>query len=185
LRLLGIAAFVAVFPLVIFGLCFHAAMLGGPIMSDDMWFLSKVLFCALAPFAATLITGILSKGSLVSAWIREFLVLIVGFAVIAGLLRSGVITFDLRGHAPAIWRDPDYDYTEVYEGGDPIKIGEMEDGEFQLSADEIRIMRDGCLHMTDAAPSASCLKNLDCMKHSEASEDWKARNCGQVARREK
>jgi len=58
------AIFLAVFSLIIIGLCFHAALLGGPIMDDDTWFLTKVLFCVLAPFAAALIAGMLSKGSL-------------------------------------------------------------------------------------------------------------------------
>jgi len=65
------AIFLAIFPLVIIGLCFHAAMVGGPIMDDDTWFLTKVLFCVLAPFAAALTVGIFSKGSLASAWAKE------------------------------------------------------------------------------------------------------------------
>ena len=77
--------FLAIFPLVILGLCFHAALIGGPIMDDDMWFLTKVLFCVLAPFALALIAGIFSKGSLVGAWAKEFLVLILSFVVVAGL----------------------------------------------------------------------------------------------------
>src|ERR1035438_7513356 len=75
------AIFLMIFPLVILGLCFHAAMIGGPIMDDDMWFLTKVLFCVLSPFVGALITGMLSKGSLVGAWAKEFLVLILSFVV--------------------------------------------------------------------------------------------------------
>ena len=55
------AIFLAVFPLVLFGLLAHALWIGGPIMDDDTWFLTKVLFCVLAPFAAALIAGVLSK----------------------------------------------------------------------------------------------------------------------------
>jgi hypothetical protein len=37
-----VAIFLAIFPLIILGLSFHAALLGGPIMDDDMWLLTKV-----------------------------------------------------------------------------------------------------------------------------------------------
>ena len=97
------AIFLAVFPLIIIGLCFHAALLGGPIMDDDMWLLTKVLFCVLAPFALALIAGIFSKGSLVGAWAKEFLVLILSFFVVAALLRFGIVTFNDGDHAPSIW----------------------------------------------------------------------------------
>jgi len=116
LGLVRAAIFLAILPLVILGLCFHAAMVGGPIMDDDMWLLTKVLFCVLAPFALALMAGIFSKGSLVGAWAKEFLVLIASFAVVAALIWFRVITFDLDAHAPAIWTNPEYDYSDVYEG---------------------------------------------------------------------
>ena len=100
LSLVRAAIFLAIFPLVILGLCFHAALIGGPIMDDDMWLLTKVLFCVLAPFALALIAGIFSNGSLVGAWAKEFLVLILSFVAVAGLLRYGVITFNDSDHAP-------------------------------------------------------------------------------------
>lgn len=84
------AIFLAIFPLVILGLCIHAAMIGGPIMTDDMWLLTKVLFCVLAPFAFALIAGVLSKGSVASAWAKEFLLLIASFAVVAAMIGLGM-----------------------------------------------------------------------------------------------
>lgn len=179
------AIFLAVFPLIIIGLCFHAASLGGPIMDDDMWFLTKALFCVLAPFASALMAGIFSKGSVVGAWAKEFLVLIVSFVVVAAFLRLGVITFNDSDHAPTIWTNAEYDYTDVYKGGSAFKIGSMENGKFELSYEEIQQLRSDCLHMRDASRSASCVKSVDCMTHSAAPDEWKAQHCGQVRRRER
>ena len=179
------AIFLAIFPLVILGRCFHAALIGGPIMDDNMWFLTKVLFCVLAPFALALIAGIFSKGSLVGAWAKEFLVLILSFVVVAGLLRFGVITFDDSDHAPAIWVNPEYEYSDVYKGGSAFKIGSMENGKFELSYEETQQLRNDCLHMRDASRSASCVKSVDCMTHSAAPNEWKAQHCGQVRWRER
>jgi hypothetical protein len=179
------AIFLAIFPLVILGLCFHAALIGGPIMDDDAWFLTKGLFCVLAPFALALIAGIFSKGSLVAAWAKEFLVLILSFVVVAGLLWCRVITFDDGDHAPAIWMNPEYDYSDVYRGGSAFKIGSMENGKFELSYEEIQQLRSYCLHMRDASRSASCVKSVDCMKHSATPDEWKAQHCDQVRRRER
>jgi len=179
------AIFLTIFPLVILGLCFHAALIGGPIMDDDTWFLTKVLFSVLAPFAAALIAGVMSKGSLVGAWAKEFLVLILSFVAVAGLLRYGVITFNDSDHAPAIWTNPQYDYSDVFKGGSAFTIGSMENGKFELSYEEIQKLRSDCLHMRDASRSASCVKSVDCMTHSAAPEDWKAQHCGQVHRRER
>ncbi len=179
------AIFLAIFPLVILGLCFHAALIGGPIMDDDMWLLTKVLFCVLAPFALALVAGIFSKCSVVGAWAKEFLVLILSFVIVAGLLRFGVITFDDSDHAPAIWMNPEYDYSDVYKGGSAFRIGNMENGKFELSYEEIQQLRSGCLHMRDASRSASCVKSVDCMTHSAAPDEWKAQHCGQVRRRER
>jgi hypothetical protein len=179
------ALFLAIFPLVILGLCFHAAMIGGPIMDDDTWFLAKVLFCVLAPFAAALIAGMLSNGSLVGVWAKEFLVLILSFVAVTGLLHSRVITFDDGDHAPAIWTNPEYDYTDVYKGGSPFKVGSVENGKFELSYEEIQQLRGDCLHMRDASRSASCVKSVDCMTHSAAPDEWKTQHCGQVRRRER
>lgn len=177
------AIFLAVLPLVILGLCFHAAMVGGPIMDDDMWFLTKVLFCVLAPFAAALIAGIFSKERLPSVWAKEFLVLIVSFVVVAGLLRFRVVTFNDGEHAPAIWTNAEYDYSDVYKGGSAFKVGSMEHGRFELSSEEIQHLRNGCLAMSDETRSVSCLKQFDCMKNSAAPEDWKAQHCGQLRQR--
>jgi hypothetical protein len=177
--------FLAIFPLVILGLCVHAALTGGPIMDDDAWFLSKVLFCALAPFVAALIVGMFSKGSLVGAWAKEFLVLILSFVVVAGLLRFGVITFNDSDHAPAIWMNPEFDYSDVYRGGSAFKIGSMENGKFELSSEEVQQLRSHCLHMRDASRSALCVKSVDCMKNSAAPNEWKAQQCDQVRRRER
>jgi len=179
------AIFLAILPIIIIGLCFHATLLGGPIMDDDTWFLTKVLFCVLAPFAAALIAGIFSKGSLVGAWAKEFLVLILSFFVVAALLRFGIVTFNDGDHAPSIWTNPEYDYSDVYKGGSAFKIGGMEDGRFELSYEEIQHLRSDCLHMRDASRSASCVKSVDCMTHSAAPDEWKAQHCGQVRRRER
>jgi len=172
------AIFLAIFPLVILGLCFHAATVGGPIMDDDMWLLTKVLFCVLAPFGLALIVGIFSRGSLVGAWAKEFLVLILSFLAVAGLLRSRVITFEDDDHAPAIWTNPEYDYSDVYRGGSASKIGSMEDGRFELSYEEIQHMRNGCSVVGDESRRTWCEKKFDCMKHSAAPDDWKAQHCG-------
>jgi hypothetical protein len=179
------AIFLAIFPLVILGLCFHAALIGGPIMDDDMWFLTKVLFCVLAPFALALIAGIFSKGSLVGAWAKEFLVLILSFVIMAGLLRFGVITFDDSDHAPAIWMNLEYDYSDVYKGGSAFKIGSTENGKFELSYEEIQHMRNDCSDTGDASRRGSCVKRFDCMKNSAAPNEWKAQQCDQVRRRER
>jgi hypothetical protein len=184
-RLVRAAIFLAVFPLIIIGLCFHAAVLGGPVMDDDMWFLTKVLFCVLAPFALALIAGIMSKGSLVGVWAKEFIVLIVGFICVATLLRSRVITFDDGDHAPAIWTNPEYDYADVYKGGSAFKIGSMENGKFEPSYEEIQYLRSGCSDIGGASGMASCLKSFDCMRNSAAPNDWKAQHCGQVPWRKK
>ena len=185
ISLVRMAIFLAIFPLVIAGLCFHAAMKGGPIMDDDMWFVTKVLFCVLAPFALALTVGIFSKGSLASAWAKEFLVLILSFVAVAGLLRFGVVTFDDGDHAPAIWMNPEYDYSDVYRGGRPFRVGSMENGKFELSSEEIQHMRDGCSGIGDMSRRASCIARFDCMKHSAALEDWKKRHCDPLRRREK
>lgn len=179
------AIFLAIFPLVILGLWFHAALLGGPIMDDDMWLLTKVLFCALAPFALALIAGIFSEGSLVGAWAKEFLVLILSFFVVAALLRFGIVTFNDGDHAPSIWTNPEYDYSDVYKGGSAFKIGGMEDGRFELSYEEIQHLRSDCTDIADSQHRASCLKSVDCMKNSAAPDEWKAQHCGQVRRRER
>jgi hypothetical protein len=179
------AIFLAIFPLVILGLCCHAALIGGPIMDDDAWFLTKVLFCVIAPFALALIAGIFSKGSLVGAWVKEFLVLILSFVAVAAFLRLGVITFNDSDHAPTIWTNPEYDYTDAYKGGSPFKIGSMENGKFELSHEEIQHMRSDCLQIRDASRSASCATSVDCMKHSAATDEWKSQHCGQVGRRER
>ncbi len=179
------ATFLAIFPLAILILCFHAAWVGGPIMDDDMWFLTKVLVCVLAPFAAALIVGIFSKGSLASVWAKEFLVLILSFVVVAGLLRFGVITFNGGDHAPAIWTNPEYDYEDVYKGGSAFKSGSMENGKFELSSEEIQHLRDGCLHMSNANRSASCVTGFDCMKNSGTPNEWKVQHCNLVRRRER
>lgn len=126
--LLQAAIFLALFPLVILIAVGHALWVGGPIMDDDAWFFTKVLFCVLAPFAAAIIAGVCSKGSLAKAWAKEFIVLILSFAVVAGFLRFGVITFNDHDHAPAIWTNRDYDYDDVYKGGSPFKIGRMKTG---------------------------------------------------------
>ena len=154
-------------------------------MDDDTWFLTKVLFCILAPFAAALIAGMLSKGSLVGVWAMELLVLILSFVVVAILLWCGVITFDDGDHAPAIWMNHEYDYSDVYKAGSAFKIGSMENGKFELSYEEIQQLRSDCLHMRDACRSASCVKSVDCMTHSAAPDEWKVQNCGQVRRRER
>lgn len=177
LNLVKAAVFLAIFPLVILGLCIHAAMIGGPIMTDDMWLLTKVLFCVLAPFASALIAGVLSKGSIASAWVKEFLVLIATFALVAGLIRVGVIGFDDGDHAPAIWTNPEYDYSDAYRGGSAFKIGSMENGKFELSYEEIQQLRSGCSEIEDASRNASCVKGFDCMKNSGAPHDWKAQHC--------
>jgi hypothetical protein len=179
------AIFLAIFPLVILGLCFHAAMIGGPIMDDDMWLPTKVLFCVLAPFALALIAGIFSKGSLAVVWVKEFLVLILSFVVVAGLLCFGVITFNDGDHAPAIWTNPEFDYSDVFKGGSAFKTGSMENGKFELSYEEIQQLRGDCLDMRDASRSASCVKSVDCMTHSAAPDEWKTQHCGQVRRRER
>jgi hypothetical protein len=176
-RVVRAAIFLAVFPLVVLGLCLHAAMVGGPVMDDDMWFLTKVLFCVLAPFVLALVAGIFSKGSLASAWANEFLVLILSFVAVAGLLRSRVVTFNDGDHAPAIWTNPEYDYSDVYGGGSAFRIGRMENGKFELSSGEIRHLRGDCRKIADAKYRASCLKSVDCMKNSATSDDWKAQNC--------
>ena len=185
LSLVRATIFLAIFPLVILGLCFRAALIGGPIMDDDMWFLTKVLFCVLAPFAFALIAGIFSKGSLVGAWAKQFLVLILSFVAVSGLLRYGVITFNDSDHSPAIWMNPEYDYSDVYKGGSAFKIGSTENGRFELSSEEIRQLRSDCLHMTDASRSASCVKSVDCMKNSATPDEWKAQHCQHVRRRER
>ncbi len=185
LSLVRAAIFLAIFPLVILGLCFHAALIGGPIMDDDMWFLTKVLFCVLAPFALALIAGIFSKRSLVGVWAKEFFVLILSFVVVAGLLRFGVITFNDSDHAPAMWMSPEYDYSDVYRGGSAFKIGNTENGKFEFSYEEIQHLRSQCLDMTDASRSTSCVKSVDCMKHSAAPNEWKAQQCDQVRQRER
>ena len=179
------AIFLAILPLVILGLCVHAAIVGGPIMDDEMWFLTNVLFCVLAPFAAALIAGIVSKGTLASVWAKEFLVLILSFVAVAGLLRFRVVTFDDNDHAPAIWVNPEYDYSAVSEGGSAFKIGNMENGKFELSYEEIQSLRSRCLAIGDASRSASCVESVDCMSHNAAPEDWKAQHCDQVRRRER
>ena len=185
LSLVRAAIFFAILPLVILGLCFHAVRVGGPIMDDDMWFLTRVLFCVLVPFAAALIAGMLSNGTLASVWAKEFLVLILSFVAVAGLLRSGVITFNDGDHAPAIWMNPEYDYSAVREGGSAFKIGNIENGKFELSYEEIQSLRSRCLAMRDASRSASCVESVDCMNHSAAPEDWKAQHCDQERRRER
>jgi hypothetical protein len=139
----------------------------------------------LAPFALALIAGIFSKGSLVGAWAKEFLVLILSFVAVAGLLRYGVITFNDSDHAPAIWMNPEYDYSDVYKGGSAFKIGSMENGKLELSYEEIQHLRSDCLHMRDASRSAPCVKSVDCTTHSAAPDAWKAQHCGQVGRRER
>lgn len=180
------AIFLAILPLVILGLCFHAAMVGGPIMDDDLWFLTKVLFCVLAPFAVTLLYGcFFARGSLGVVWAKEFLALILSFAVVAGLLWCRAITFDESDHAPAIWTNPEYDYDDVYAGGSAFKIGSMENGRFELSCEEIQHLRNGCLHMSDATRSASCVQRIDCMKNSGAPGEWKAQHCDQARQRER
>ena len=179
------AIFLAILPLVILGLCVHAAMIGGPLMDDDMWFLTKVLFCVLAPFACALITGVLSKGSLTSVWAKEFLVLILSFAVVASSLWCRVITFNENDHAPAIWTNPQFDYSDVYKGGSAVRIGSMENGKFELSSAKIKSLRSLCLAMRDASRSASCVESVDCMKHGAAPGDWKAQHCDQARRRER
>jgi hypothetical protein len=171
------AVFLATLTLVILGLCLHSAMVGGPIMDDDLWFLTKVLLCVLAPFAAALVAGMLSKGGRASAWAKEFVVLILSFVAVAGLLRFGVVTFNDGDHAPAIWTNPEYDYEDVYRGGRAFRIGSMENGRFEPSSDEIRHLRSGCLAIRDPSLSASCVKAADCMKHSAAPGGWKARHC--------
>jgi hypothetical protein len=180
LNLVKAAVFLAIFPLVILGLCIHAVMIGGPIMTDDMWLLTKVLFCVLAPFACALIAGVLSKGSLTSVWAKEFLVLIASFALVAGLIRLGLITFNDGDHAPAIWTNPAYDYSDTFRGGSAFKIGSMEDGKFEFSYKEIQHLRSVCSAIDDASRNASCVKGFDCMKNSGAPDDWKARHCDQV-----
>jgi hypothetical protein len=184
-EIVRMATFLAIFPLVILGLCFHATWVCGPLMDDDMWFLTKVLFCVLAPFAAALITGFFSKGSLGGVWAKEFLVLILSFVVVAGLLRFGIVTFNDGDHAPAIWTNPEYDYEDVYKGGSAFKIGSMQDGRFELSSEEIQHLRDGCFHMSNAARSASCVTGFNCMRNSGAPNEWKVRHCDQVRRRAK
>jgi hypothetical protein len=173
LNLVKAVVFLAIFPLVILGLCIHAAMIGGPIMTDDMWLLTKVLFCVLAPFACALTAGVLSKGSLTRVWAKEFLVLIASFALV-------VITFNDGDHAPAIWTNPVYDYSDTYRGGSAFKIGSMENGRFELSYKEIQHLRSVCSAIEDASQNASCVKGFDCMKNSGAPGDWKAQHCGQV-----
>jgi hypothetical protein len=177
--------FFAILLLIIIGLCFHAVLLGGPIMDDDTWFLVKVLFCVLAPFVAALIAGMLSRGSLVRVWGKEAVVLILSFVIVAGLLRFGVITFDDIDHAPAIWMNPEYDYSDVHKGGSAFKIGSMENGRFEPSYEEIQQLRRDCFHMSDGRRIASCVKRFDCMKNSAAPDDWKTQNCDQVRGRER
>jgi len=121
------AIFLAVLPLVILGLCVDAAMIGGPVASDDMWFLTKVLFC----IPAALVAGMFSKGSLV-VWPKEFFVLILAFGVVAGLIWFRVVTFDDNDHAPALWTNPQYDYSDVHKAGSAFKIGSAENGKFEL-----------------------------------------------------
>jgi hypothetical protein len=179
------AIFLAIFPVVILGLCFHAIPIGGPIMDDDTWLLTKVLFCVFAPFALALIAGVFSKGSILGAWVKEFLVLILSFVAVASLLRYGVITFNDSNHAPTIWMNPDYDYTDAYKGGSPFKIGSMENGKFELSHEEVQQMRNACLDIGDTSGRASCVKSFDCMTHSAAPDEWKAHHCGQVRREER
>jgi hypothetical protein len=178
------AMFVAIFPLVILGLCVHVAMIGGPIMDDDMWFLTKVLFCVLAPFAFALIAGVFSKGSLTIAWAKKFLVLILSFVAVACLLRFHVVTFDEGDHAPVIWTNLEYDYSNVYKGGTAFRIGDRENGKFELSYEEIQSLRSRCLSILDESRSASCVKSVDCMRHSATPDDWKAQHCGQMLRKE-
>ena len=185
LNLVKAAVFLAIFPLVILGLCIHAAMVGGPIMDNDMWLLTKVLFCALAPFACALIAGVLSKGSIASAWAKEFLVLIASFALVAGLIRLGFITFNDGDHAPTIWSNPEYDYSDTYRGGSAFKIGSMENGKFEFSYEEIQHLRSVCSAIDDASRNASCVRGFDCMKNSGAPDDWKAQHCGQVRQKQK
>ena len=180
------AIFLAIFPLVILGPYFHAAMTGGPIMDDDLWFLTKVLFCVLAPFAAALIAGMLSKGRLASAWVKEFFVLIVSFVVVAGLLRWRVITFEDGDHAPALWTNPEYDCSDVCKGGSAFKLGSMEDGKFELSYEEIQHLRSDCFrYRGETDKGFACAEKFDCLKNSAAPDEWKAQHCGQVRRRER
>jgi hypothetical protein len=109
------------------GLCVDAAMIGGPVVSDDMWFLTKVLFC----IPAALVAGMFSKGRLV-VWPKEFFVLILAFGVVAGLIWFRVATFDDNDHAPALWTNPQYDYSDVHKAGSAFKIGSAENGKFEL-----------------------------------------------------
>jgi hypothetical protein len=180
LNLVKAAVFLAIFPLVILGLCIHAAIVGGPIMTDDMWLLTRVLFCVLAPFASALTAGMLSKGTLTRVWAKEFLVLIASFALVAGLIRLGLITFDDGDHAPALWTNPEDDYSDTYRGGSAFKIGSMENGKFELSHKEIEHLRSVCSEIEDASRNASCVKGFDCMTNSGAPGEWKAQHCHQV-----
>jgi len=132
-----------------------------------------------------LIAGVLSKCSLVGAWVREFLVLILSFVIVVGLLRFGVITFDDSDHAPAIWMNPEYDYSDVHKGGSAFKIGSMENGRFEPSFEEIQQLRNDCSDMGDARQRASCIKRFDCMNNSAAPNDWKTQNCVQVLGRKR
>ena len=111
--------------------------------------------------------------------------LILSFIAVAGLLRYGVITFNDSDHAPAIWTNPQYDYSDVFKGGSAFKIGSMENGKLELSHEEVQHMRKACLDIGDTSRRDSCVKSFDGMKNSAAPDEWKAQNCGQVRRRER
>ena len=172
------AIFLVILSLVLLGLCVHAAMVGGPVMDDDMWFLTKVLFCVLAPFVAALIAGMLSKSSLGVVWAKEFIVLVLCFTAVVGLIRSGVVTFNDDDHAPAIWMNPHYDYSDVYKGGSAFRIGSRENGKFELSSEEVEHLRSDCFKYQGTTERGfACAKRFDCLKNSATSDDWKAANC--------
>ena len=70
-------------------------------------------------------------------------------------------------------------------GGSAFKIGSMENGRFELSYEEIQQMRNDCSEARPASRNASCVKRFDCMKNSAAPDEWKAKQCDQVRRRER
>ena len=178
--------FLAVLPLVLIGLAIHGGIQGGPIMDDDMWFLVKVLFCVLTPFAAALTVGFL--GWLVSETKdfphgRTFLSFVLSIVMVGAALKTRAITFNLNDHAPAIWSDPNADYSGIDKGGSIVYYIKDKDGE--LTEHEIRKRYGQCgedfSDMKDSDKAAKAVETCHwvyaCMANSGYDAGWKAQHC--------
>jgi len=156
------AIFLAVLLLLLIYGTIHAAIYGGPIASDDMWFLYKILFLLLAPVVVAFIIA----GSEKRSWGTFAVVFFVGCIASLLLACSPVFSWGNYTHAPS--------FREA-------KLYSVVDGKLFVPEENRDLLMRDCGHIGNAGLKDSCEIIIYCQSYDAAA--YERMGCEELLRK--